>query len=235
MYSPLVVGGTGGSGTRVVAQIVRGTGRYMGADLNDAEDSRLLGRFEWDWGLRYLEDGPTPEMISAFETALAEHLDRRPAGACWGWKHPHSYLLLPFLHARLPDLRFIHVVRDGRDIAFSPNQMQSRRYGSLLRWRDESPPVRSAAWWAWANLSARRGGGALGDAYLVVRLEDLCEDPGSWSKRIVEFSGCDGVDEDLASLIHTPSSLGRWCNRDPGLVAAIETACRDALRDFNYL
>lgn len=40
--SPLVIGGTGGSGTRVVARIVRASGRFMGADTSDYDSQDAL-------------------------------------------------------------------------------------------------------------------------------------------------------------------------------------------------
>lgn len=232
MSSPLVIGGTGGSGTRVVARIVRLGGRYMGVERNETEDCPSFARFDWRWGLRYLTDGPGPEMEGAFDAAVAEHLAGRPGEAPWGWKHPQSYLLLPFIHRRFPELRFIHVVRDGRDVALSENQLQLGRYGSLLDGGAERPPVRSAAWWAWANLRAREAGGALGDRYLLVRFEDLCADPVAWSRRILELSG--GAGEDLAAEVEPPASLGRWRECDAALMSEIEDACGEALRGFEY-
>ena len=51
---PVVVGGVGGSGTRVVEQMLRQLGVYTGADLNSAGDNRwftLLCKLpRWDLG-----------------------------------------------------------------------------------------------------------------------------------------------------------------------------------------
>ena len=193
-----------------------------------------IARFDWDWGLPYLESGPESPMAQQFEEAIAEHLAGRPNGALWGWKHPHSYLLLPFLRERFPEMRFIHVVRDGRDIALSDNQQQARHYGALLQRPDEPGPVRSAAWWAWANLRAQDTGGSLGNDYLVMRLEDLCADPAASIQRVLEFSGGED-DGTLRSEITRPRSLGRWHGCDGALVRKIEGACGDALRRFGYV
>ena len=47
----------------------------------------------------------------------------------WGWKSPRSIYYLPYYKAILGDaFRFIHVVRDGRDVALADNQ---RQYHSL--------------------------------------------------------------------------------------------------------
>lgn len=48
---PVVVGGVGGSGTRVIAQILMKMGFFMGSDLNDANDNLwfalLFKRPQW--------------------------------------------------------------------------------------------------------------------------------------------------------------------------------------------
>lgn len=234
MSSPLVIGGAGGSGTRVVARIVRLGGRYMGNDRNGSEDTMPVARFEWRWGLDYLESGPSDAMVQQLEAAVDEHLAERPDAAPWGWKHPHSYLLLPFLLKRFPQMRFIHVIRDGRDIAFSRNQQQAERYGELLGRPDEPLTLRSAAWWAWANVWASRNGKALGHNYLLVRLEDLCAEPDTWTRRIVEFSGGDDSGA-LAAEVKQSDSVGSWRRRELSLLRSIEAVCRNALRFFGYL
>ncbi|HEX7928662.1 MAG TPA: sulfotransferase [bacterium] len=41
-----------------------------------------------------------------------------PGAPAWGWKWPETYLIAPIVHAAFPQGRFIHMVRDGRDLAF---------------------------------------------------------------------------------------------------------------------
>jgi hypothetical protein len=54
------------------------------------------------------------------------------ANAAWGWKNSGSVHLLRFLHDEFPSVRFLHLVRDRRDMAYSPNQYQVRHYGNVL-------------------------------------------------------------------------------------------------------
>jgi hypothetical protein len=59
--APLVIGATGGSGTRVVAAIVRRAGYFIGTNLNNSLDSmefptmydRWINRFQLRIWLRY--------------------------------------------------------------------------------------------------------------------------------------------------------------------------------------
>src|SRR6266581_3850267 len=71
---------------------------------------------------------------------------------------PRSIYLLPFLRAELPTLKFIHVLRDGRDMALSQNQNQLRKHGAaVLSWRERlfsSMPERAITLWDRVNLRA---------------------------------------------------------------------------------
>ena len=247
--SPLVIGGTGGSGTRVATQIVFRAGRYMGARVNASLDAREFARFDWRWGLRYLrsrlgqsETDFAADMDRAHDEAVRRHL--AAAGddpGSWGWKHPHSYLMLPYLRARHPGLRFVHMVRDGRDMAFSENQYQADRYGPVAlgpRW--EGPlPVRSAAYWAWGNTLAADDGRELGERYLCLRFEDLCADPVPAVRRLLEFAvpgeDADRFVEDSLRDISPPPSLGRWREAPAEEAAAVTQAAVPALERFGYL
>ena len=84
-------------------------------------------------------------MLDDLGVLLVEHCATLEPGRPWGWKEPRSIYLLPFFHQQLPALRFLHVVRDGRDMALSANQNQLRKHGNGL----PSPPTfrrRSGRW-----------------------------------------------------------------------------------------
>src|SRR5205807_8226874 len=114
-----------------------------------------------------------------FQQALERHLSGSTAESTrWGWKAPRSVYLLPFLHAQFPQLKFIHVLRDGRDMAFSKNQNQLRKHGrAILNWRERwfyPVPLRSLLLWERVNLrAAEYGEGRLCENYYRVRFEDL--------------------------------------------------------------
>ena len=56
----------------------------------------------------------------------------------------------------LPGFRFLHLVRDGRDMAFSDNQVQLRKHGDAVLGSDDEAPgaVRSISLWSDVNLRA---------------------------------------------------------------------------------
>jgi hypothetical protein len=242
---PCVIGATGGSGTRVIASVVRSAGMFIGTKLNAYEDAVEFGRFSDRWINTYVGAGqsPPPEVTRSMAAELSEivasHCSTMPADArCWGWKEPRSIYLLPFLDEELPDLRFLHVVRDGRDMAFSTNQQQLMKHGPAvlerrLSWRR---PLRSIALWNRVNLmAADYGEGALGPRYLLVRFEDLCAEPVPTIGRIYDFFGLQGDAASAAAEVRSPGGLGRWRERRTGLVQALARQGEPSLRRFGYL
>jgi tRNA (mo5U34)-methyltransferase len=235
--APLVIGGTGGSGTRAVTQIVQRAGWFMGSRLNGSQDSLDVADFDWRWGLDYLRSGTSEEMRDDFEQTLDLHLAQRPDTPLWGWKHPHSYILLPFLAERFPQMRFVHVIRDGRDIAFSKNHNQVSHYGeaALGRPGDGADPVRRIEYWAWANERAADHSAALfGDRALRVRLEDLCADPEAETTRILEFLDAAELDPLPVDIVEPPPTLGCGRRVDGKVAEMLETAAGPTLRRFGY-
>jgi hypothetical protein len=241
-----VVGATGGSGTRVVARIVRAAGLYIGTELNDYEDALPFAAFSDRWINEYLAAGRNPpeetrrRMVDELQGFVDGHLSRRPEDAIgWGWKEPRSIYLLRFLNEELPKLRFLHFIRDGRDMAFSENQWQLKKHGAAvlgdeLRWRRR--PYRSISLWSSVNgRAADYGERELGDRYLRVRFEDLCAQPGPTARQILDFFGLDGDAEAIgAAEVRPPKTLARWKTKGPRTVQTLERFGEPALSRFGY-
>jgi hypothetical protein len=185
---------------------------------------------------RWVGREPTPAAAAELRALIArQHADAR--GRPWGWKEPRSVYLLPLLAAELPGLRFLHVVRDGRDMALSENQMQLRKHGdAVLGASDEPQALRSIALWREVNLQAADfGERELGDRYLRVRFEDLCAEPAATVAEVMRFFGLDGdAGEIAAAEVKAPASLGRWREADPQLRATLSERAADALERFGY-
>jgi len=236
---PNIIGATGGSGTRAFALVARRAGMYTGLELNESEDAVPFGDYSDRWIDPYLASGgaAATEMRADLRALLTAHLAGRDGAPAWGWKEPRSIFLLPFLCEELPDLRFVHVVRDGRDMAFSTNQNQLRKHGHVAlgpEWDEAPEAVRSIALWNWLNLrAADLGERELGDRYLRMRFEDLCERPLDEIPRFLAFFELGGDVETLAREVEPPE-IGRWRTQPPELVAELEEAGREGLARFGY-
>lgn len=250
--APIVIGGTGGSGTRVVVTVLRSLGVFMGHTYDQREDSIPMGRFDRRWGKRLVvefsgepQPGPQHELVRAtarFAFSRArDHQMREYPGGQWGWKHPHSYLFIPFLHERFPEMRFVHLVRNGMDMAISDNLGQMRRYGHLFVApieRLHGDAAVAALFWSRANLHALESGtGELGDRYIRVRFEDLCDRPLETITDLAQRLRIDATDEALeaaARLPRRPSSAGRAGALPADVQAAMRELAQPGLRAFGY-
>jgi len=248
-HDPVIVGALGGSGTRVVARLIRLAGVFMGEHVNYAEDSEPIMHFYNDWLRRIVAGGEAlteTELAAAearFNASLAEHLlGLGSPEAPWGVKVPRNILMLPFWHRAYPELKFVHVLRDGRDMAYSADRNQLRMVGDLVlspeeRRYEETRQV--MAYWRRVNLAAADfGEQRLGGRYLRVRFEDLCTAPVQVCEALWAFVGAaDPMRLRLDGLrqITPPPSLGRWRTHSAGDLAELEAAGAPALGRFGYI
>ena len=131
-------------------------------------------------------------------------------------------------------------VRKQETMAFSENQNQLRKHGSVVLGRDQQDldrPLQSIAVWATVNTwAADYGEQTLGDRYLQVRFEDLCSDPGTTSRRVFDFFELEGDAEGMAeAAVRPPSTLGRWRDEKSDTVRGLHDVAGPALARFGYL
>lgn len=93
----------------------------------------------------------------------------------WGDKTPFYVLAMASISRLLDEARFIHIIRDGRDVALSVMPL----------WWGPNSVAEAAAWWAERVRTGRTVGAGL--AYLEVRYEQLVEQPEAELRRICPF------------------------------------------------
>jgi hypothetical protein len=108
-----------------------------------------------------------------------------------GDKTPGYARHVPLLHELFPGARFVHLIRDGRDVCLSA--IDWRRPGKLLAcassWR-EDPVTTAALWWNWHVRMARESGRELGPSlYCELRYESLVAAPADECARLCAFLG----------------------------------------------
>jgi hypothetical protein len=255
MTSPVAIGGIGGSGTRLVAEIVRNLGCHLGGDLNHALDNLwftlLFKRVElWsapvgseDVGRAVnvfraaMTGGPplTPAQVS-WVHALAESDRpqhdrawlRQRAGSLiaaaaggtphqrpWGWKEPNTHVFLDRLAAAVPGLAYIHVVRNGLDMAYSTNDNQLRLWGPMLMGeRAAAPGPRGMLeYWCLVQRRAAQIGAAMPGRFLMLNYDAFCRAPDDHLPALGRLLGV-AIDPSsaaaLRSLVRVPGSIGRF-------------------------
>ena len=150
---PIVAGGVGGSGTRLIAQWLRALGVDMGLELNAAEDAlAFLPLYEHIND--YLAGAADPNRLADdLGLAIERHRAGAAGGGVWGWKNPRSIYLLPVFDALLPGCRYVHVIRDGLAMATSDNQNQLRLHGEALLGAAAGAGVAARALLLWARVN----------------------------------------------------------------------------------
>ncbi|HEX3455126.1 MAG TPA: sulfotransferase [Gaiellaceae bacterium] len=221
--------------------MVSSAGLFIGANRRMSEDAVVFSDYSYAWidtFVRY-RSGPIPpdlerEMVVDLAATLFAHLADLARPQPWGWKEPRSIFLLPFFHQHLPSLRFLHVVRDGRDMAFSRNQNQLQLHG-LASGITGVSAMDSITLWSRVNMQAADyGEERLGSRYLRVRFEDLCAQPVETASRVLAFFELEADPRLASSGVRMQPSIGRWRREDRRVVSGLQKAAGAALARFGY-
>lgn len=151
-----------------------------------------------------------------------------PPRASWAWKEPNTHMIIDRLVTHVPGLRYVHVARNGLDMAFSRNQFQLRFWGGHAF--GEVPaiePGNSLRFWRWSHERVFRLAKNFEDRFLFLRFEDICADPEPQIERLLTFCGLT-PDEDLrrrcVQLVAAPDSVGRHRHKPRDLFAEDDIA-----------
>lgn len=160
----LTVIGRGHSGTRAIAHTLRASGVDMGARLNPsgsgdlvpaddlyaacrimARHVRYVGSLEWEFSRLHSMaiDGEFVRLVERYlESVLASRVPHR------GWKLPETTLVYPWIVRLFPEAKYIHWVRDPRDVILYPHKTDDLRdFGIEYDEGDGSESYRRAVSW----------------------------------------------------------------------------------------
>jgi hypothetical protein len=252
---PVIVFNASHSGSRLLALMLARLGVFMGSNLNDSEDS--LDLFDL---VRYLVEAHAPDYSRLFaegdpglaprvESAIASHLAKRPPGQPWGWKLSETGHALPVFSRLFPSARCIHLLRDGRDVAFSPFLAPKARFWRKIYFNDDQIDswrglrmtqrayrahghLFNAARWVNSVTLGRAYGAPLGERYLEMRYEQLVADPQAELARLAEFIGMPPVSFDVGEV--RAQSVGKWRRQRPRQIAEAMSVLEPTLGAFGY-
>jgi Sulfotransferase family len=171
-----------------------------------------------------------------------------------GDKTPGYVREIGLLHELFPRARFVHLVRDGRDVCLSALEWERKAEQFRRRFPtwDDAPVATAALWWRWHVLEGRASGNRLGpELYVELRYEALVADPEDECRRLCDFLRVafdpamlrfhegrtrfePGLSAKHAWLPPTPG-LRDWTTQMPReQVEEFEAAAGDALEAFGY-
>jgi hypothetical protein len=180
---------------------------------------------------------------SDFVSALFDRCGKARGKALVGSKNPDYLRRLPTLHHLWPQAKFVHIIRDGRDVCLSLSK----------RWKDKpdfrgfplflyeepdrifdgwtkDPVATTALWWEWTVGLGRHFGASLPRGmYHEMRYEDLVADPERESRALCDFLG---VPFDDAMLHHEETFVARKTKDGSILHASVGKPVTAGLRDW---
>lgn len=132
-----------------------------------------------------------PISYSSFVTSIFELYGKARGKPLVGDKTPGYVRKLHTLRALWPTVRFVHLIRDGREVCLSMlNWPKARKEpGNFASWKDD--PVSTAAlWWELNVRLGREAGKSIGpDQYYEIRYDSLVSDPEEQCAALCAFLG----------------------------------------------
>ena len=148
-----------------------------------------------------------------------------------GYKDPGNVAHLPLISKLLPTARFIHIIRDGRDVSLSLIKFRWGATNVYCGGRD----------WAQRVLVGRRDGTSLGGRYFELRFEDLILNTEKVATELGNFVNQGRSPEQVQNLVERinrtkePSSVQVWRSKmDSAQQFLCEAAAGDELRACGY-
>ena len=262
---PVVIFNKSHSGSRMLAQLIERSGFFLGNNLNESYDSHDLSKL-----VHYVVERYYPDYARFWhgdgmhDTALAglvggvfrDHLAGF-AGQHWGWKLCETTYILPLIDYLFPCARYVHLVRDGRDVAFSNHvppisAFWQKVYADaerLRRWRGIwygwmarigyalDPVLYNAQHWVNSVTLGQRFGAMLRDRYLEVRYENLCLDFVSEADRVLRFVGAPNAPAAIAAMQSTirTDAVGKYRRHNRLQVWRVRRYAKPLLISLGYV
>lgn len=127
---------------------------------------------------------------ASFVASIFDLYGTRRGKAIVGNKTPDSVRRIRTLHGLWREARFVHLIRDGRDVALSLinwPKVHQKKPGTFPTWKDN--PVETAAlWWELNVRCGRQAAGWLGpELYYEIRYESLIANPAAECAALCSF------------------------------------------------
>jgi hypothetical protein len=125
---------------------------------------------------------------SDFLRIVMEEVARAQGVDCWVDSTPTNGPHMLRIKHDFPDAKFIHIIRDPRDVALS---LDKRGWTRPLPWDKKNSLLAAGVYWEWIVRKCRGYGKQLGADYCEARYEDLVETPASALAKIGAFLNWD--------------------------------------------
>lgn len=239
------VGGYAGSGTRLIQEIMDFCGVWIGpqgeAKMNEALDLKHL--------IPPVDKLARNEEVEANKELLKQRVkDMERGHKKWSFKLGETMMCIDHIRDVYPDMRYILMVRHGVDQILNDHlqaELYAERFLTPNQIKDWGEFRKRAEYWSRVNDKAYRDGKTLGDRFLLVRLEDLCQNTEKEIARIMDFAELEGDIQELKKIINPErAGIGRRFSLEkvangkdwnPKWVEEFEDYMQGTLKLFGYL
>lgn len=186
---------------------------------------------------------PKGRLLRTFQKAAWRYLGwLGEVSGGWGWKFPETYLIPHYVAATFPRARYVHVIRDGRDLAFKRHLTDDprRRLGHLLLRHvgalDLPHHLQAALSW---EFQVRRFEEFRKEATArvhTIAFESLCRSPIETMEGVCRFLDVPMTDvcrEYLAGEVN-PAKVGQYRYAAPRQIAEVEALIGPTLSQLGH-
>ena len=186
---------------------------------------------------------------SDFLRIVMDEVARTQGVDCWVDSTPTNVPHMRRIARDFPQAKFIHIIRDPRDLALS---LDKKGWSRPLPWDKRNSLLAAGVYWEWIVRKGRKYGEQLGGDYMETRYEDLVQTPAPELARIGEFLDCDldyeriksrsvgSIKNPLTSFKEdlnqgTFSPVGRWKEKFPAAqLAKFEALVGRYMQELGY-
>lgn len=183
-----------------------------------------------------------------FLRIVMQEIARQQGVGRWADSTPDHLLYMEEIKRQIPGALFVHIIRDGRDVALS---YARQRWSYPLLWdRNERLGV-AGLYWEWAIRQGRAQGKRLGADYREVRFEELITNPQQTLAQLglfidhdldyerIQRAGIGSVSQPNSSFAGASEEnfnpVARWKTKMPlEQIGGLEELIGDALLELGY-
>ncbi len=254
--SPIIVIGMHRSGTTLVAKLLNELGVFMGRELDFYYEAKCFQNINkkllaaqgahWAKPQPFIDAIKNESVSKAGKSIMKDLLEtysesygKSKDSGIWGWKDPRNTLTLPLWLQIFPDAKFIHIVRNGLNVAVSLYQRD------ILYWIKKStekrlfPPTIPTSFRLW-EIYVRQGlkHERKNSKILRIHYENLLSNPEKYVRIIAEFSGIKidtgKTKKIIQKLFKPPKNRGWWENTHIKILLRMGLLNPDLMKEMGY-
>jgi hypothetical protein len=183
-----------------------------------------------------------------FLRIVMQEVARKQGSGRWADCTPEHLLHMDEIKRQMPDALFIHIIRDGRDVALS---YAKQGWSHPRPWDRHEHLGVAGLYWEWVVRKGREQGRRLGADYQEVRFEELITDPQETLSRLglfidhdldydqIQHNGIGSVSQPNSSFAGESEGIfnpvARWKTKlSAAEIAGFEDLVGDSLLEFGY-